>query len=54
MINGGKIILLINENKIYKILIGKLNEINDECNVIPEILINFYNNTDLIENWEHI
>ena len=54
MTNGGKIILLINENKIYQILIGKLNEINDECNVIPEILINFYNNTDLIENWEHI
>ena len=46
-INFGKSIISLNNNKICQILIGSLNLINDECNFIPDSLIDFEDNKEL-------
>ena len=51
IINNGKLIIKFEDSPIYQILIGNLNTINDECNIIPYLLLNFKSELNLIENF---
>ena len=53
-INFGKSIISLNNNKICQILIGSLNLINDECNFIPDSLIDFEDNKELKFHFEKL
>ena len=54
IINMGKIIIFFNNHSMHQILIGSLNIMNNEGNILPLAFINFINNYDLKNHYEKL
>ena len=54
IINCGKIIISLDNSKMCQILIGLLNIINDECDFIPDSLIDFEDNKEMKFHFEKL